>query len=289
MSGHPNRKFVNTGIMLNDRVYRSVSLLSAVLLLACDSELATQITDGVEQAEDPRVGAVEILQWFHLVIGVARNSHTGDTIRLNAEVRDTKGNILTDRSVSWISLNTERATVTSGGLLTVGRTVVIVRDAWDEEETGDVTIVARVEGVADSITLDFNGWSLGSSTDPVTLRRTTEANLGALIGAVGPPRLHLRCEASRLDVWISVTFVTGSGYVEYRFNGQQPESDRWNEAQNFQAVFYPAQNDSAFARRLTQADSLLFRIDRFSGADVVATFVLVGADEVVPEIIDSCS
>ena len=62
-----------------------------------------------------------------------------------------------------------------------------------------------------------------------------------------------------------------------------------DEAQDFSAVFYPAPNDSTFALRLTQSDTLLFRIDKFSGADVLATFVLPGASEVVPLVIGACS
>ncbi len=59
---------------------------------------------------------------------------TGQTVRLTATVRDAAGNVLTGRTVTWTSANTNVATVDATGLVTAVR-------------KGRVTITATVDGV----------------------------------------------------------------------------------------------------------------------------------------------
>lgn len=254
-------------------------------LITCLAACSATTDAEVGQDTPSSVSSVTIQEPFFTD---TRNRHQGDTLQLRAALRDAAGAVLSGIPVSWLSRDTTRATITAGGLLTVGRTVSVSQNGI-YTDPARVRVVATAGGVSDSLNLEFNGWSLGFSTDPVTLAQRVQGYLSSLIGAEGPPAVYLLCTDRVVSLYISTSFVTGSGEVTYRFSGQSATTENWLEASNFRALYYPAATDTAFARRLTAADSLLFRIHKFQGADVTATFVLRGASEVVPQVIAACA
>ena len=147
--------------MVPQRLVGAATLALLLSVAACDhSPTAVAEAPGAPPAA-PVVATVEVTP-------VQAIAWVGTQRQLAAVVRDSAGNVLTDRTISWRSANTTLATVSSAGVVT-GRSV------------GVVTITATVDGYAASAVISvvpnitgrwagtaqpiwFNGqqWSAGS-------------------------------------------------------------------------------------------------------------------------------
>lgn len=213
---------------------------------------------------NPEIGSVRILP-----LPTDHNLHVGDTYQLEANVEDVRGRDLPDAEVNWMidpaaSYAPPYASVTKDGLLSI-----------ESPMNFSLRIVAASGGVSDEAFESIRGWGFEEDVDPISGRSYALASLGANIGAEGRPRLHLRCEDDDLDLYISVTFVTGSGWVRYRIGDGSERVESWQESSDFDAVFYPG-DPSALVDRLAAADTVLFALDKFGAGEVVATFIRRG-------------
>ena len=260
----------------------ALALVLAATLVAC----GITETDPLPQSSRP-VGSIAIFIGTALNNGTLQNAHTGDTITLGVMVRDVIGFSLPFEPVTWTSGNELRGTALPYGRVVVRRTVSISQNGV-VTDPANFFIYATAGNKTDSAPLDFNGWDLALSTDPVTLKNEGAAALSARLSAEGPPQLHVRCDDGKLDVYVSTSFPAANGTVQYRFNGENAVTASWSAAADFHSVFAPDANDSTFARKLAQHDSLIFSVNKSQGGSVTAEFVLHGAAEVVDPVIAAC-
>lgn len=248
----------------------AISLVSCVSLSNCGG------------TTDPG-NAVASVEIEAVLLESARALHSGDTLTLGAVVRDASGNTLQGVPITWESRDLARGTIgNTNGLLTIGRAVSITEDGVITDPN-TFYVVATAGQVQDSIELNFNGWNLAVSTDD-----RAEASLLGLPGADGPFYLHVRCEESRVDVFISVEFDIGSGTILYRPIPRPSRVQNWVLSPDLKSVQYPDDDDSGFAQSLMQEDSVLFRLEKASGGESTTTFILLGILEVVPRVLNSC-
>lgn len=149
-------------------------------------------------------------------------------------------------------------------------------------------ITASADDMSDTTFETIRGWGLETGVDEISREPYARANLGANIGAEGPPRLHIRCEGNDLDLHVSVVFVTGSGQVRYRFDGGDEQLEVWGESSDFDAVIYPG-DPEPLVRRFAKADTMLFAVDRVGAGEVVATFTPKGMNRFLDDVIPPCS
>lgn len=247
------------------------ALLVTFLLAACGGESNTP-----SEPTSPEVGSVRILSDLFF-----EDLHVGDTYQLEARVEDTNGNPMPSAPVEWSveafgSYTPPYISVSPSGLLEV-----------ESPMNFSARIVARAGDEEDETHESIGGWGYSNTTDPISGLPSRYATTGANLGAEGPPRLYIRCRERSLDLYVSVTFVTGSGRVRYRLDDGAARSGTWHESSDFDAVFYPY-DVAGLAGEIAQADTLVFAVDKFGGGEVIATFVTTGLDTFLDEVLAPC-
>lgn len=253
----------------------SLCLLIMMGAIACGDGGDNTVTDPSEP--EPEVGSVRVIP-----LPPDHNLHMGDTYRLEAEVETTDGEELPAHDVTWSidpsgSYSPPFASVSSEGVLKI-----------ESPMNFTLEITATADDVSDTTFESISGWGLETGVDEISREPYARANLGANIGAEGPPRLHIQCEGDDLDLHVSVTFVTGSGRVRYRFDGGEEQVENWAESSDFDAVIHPG-DPEPLVRRIAEADTMLFAIDKFGAGEVVATFIPKGMNRFLDELVPPCA
>ncbi len=118
----------------------TVSATGSVVAVTPGTAIITATIDGVQGSASVTVSPAPILI---ATITVTVNDPTvfavGTTTNATAVVKDGKGNVLTDRVITWTSSNQDVATITQGGLITA-------------QAVGTTTITASSEGKSGSAT-----------------------------------------------------------------------------------------------------------------------------------------
>ena len=105
----------------------------------------------------------------------------GDTVRLNAELRDRNGSVIADATIAWASADGSVATVTSNGLVTAvaNGTASVIASAGTASDTALIVVAQAAESILISPTAD----TLTALGDTVQMSAVVRDRLGAVVEA----------------------------------------------------------------------------------------------------------
>jgi hypothetical protein len=255
---HPNSSLRRLASML--------TLVAASFVVGCESSDVAGPGGGSGGVAAVRISAVPL----------DANLHPGDDIQLSASVRDSRGNPLTGRTVTWSSDDTDIATVTQSGFVSIL-----------SRGQGSVIIRAEVDNVSGSRVLDIGGWVL--LQEAASIRVSLEANVGSEGGPGRLPKVNLNCHTPTGDLALYVGFpfsTDGSGRVKYRVNGETEVSTPWDPA-GTGPVFYPGQL-VPFTQLLAKSDTLHFSTVKINEEWSAMTFIVRGLSEFLPTVTGAC-
>lgn len=204
------------------------TLVTAATTLACSD-------DATDPGPDP-VATVEISP-------PTASVDAGDTVRFAARALDAQGNELTNRTISWNSLDPGTAMVDTDGLVTGAApgTASITAAAESVSDTATVTVLA-VAPVVPALALVAEGFSLP------TYVTTPPGQAGRLFVTELAGQIHLVEDGARLPTpFLDLTAVTGccdhsKGLLAMAFHPDYASS----------GLFYVFFNDLAGHSRLTE-------------------------------------
>lgn len=130
---------------------------------------------------------------------------------------------------------------------------------------------------------DDGRWNYSEGTDEVSGQPWANAILSGGSGM----DLVVRCRLGSFSVYVRTDFVTSSGRVRYRIDNDSEVTQTWGESEGFDALFYRG-DAVAFAKRLANAEKMVFAAREYSGPEHTATFRLPGLEVHLPKIRSKC-
>lgn len=249
---------------------RSVAAVSASGRVSAIAAGAATITAAFSGLSATALVTVQLVPVYSVTVSAAPSSafnlYEGDSVQLTATARDIFGNALAGRSATWTSSKPQYASVSSGGL---------VRAAVGQNAGSTaVTITATIDGKSGTRNVLLNGWRYFAPTiDPVTLQSLSSLSLFSdPIGSSEGMTLEFRCVSHNADAYVATSSITNSGAVTYRFANSGAQNATWNEATNFQALFYPG-DAFTFASQVGSSDTLFFQYTKYLGGTTHALFI----------------
>lgn len=189
----------------------------------------------------------------------------GDTYQYTATARLADGTVVI-RPMTWSVEETNKASITQGGLMT-------------PLQTGTITLQVTIDGVTWEATASAYDWFAFGSGTVFGVALAADLSITNKWGTTEYPDLAMGCSGGAFVLFVGTdNFVTSSGGVTYGFDNDPLENAVWLEFDSFSNLGHPGPDNStrAFAVRLALARKFWFAFTEFNGPAKATMFRVTG-------------
>jgi hypothetical protein len=183
-----------------------------------------------------------------------------------------------------------------GLIFVVGAIAVLAPEAHDGDASSHAQPVTAVPSPKPSAPL--SKWSHHESVSPMDKSKIVTVSLAAEGAVQGwlqkeVPDLILRCEEKKTDLYVRTGMAANpelGRFDEYtvriKLDGKPAETESWSSSTNNTALF--SDQPIALAKRLANANSLLFEFTPFQSNRAIVTFQLNGVKHEIESVANAC-
>lgn len=272
------------GAVLTGRAVSWASSNTAVATVGGDGQVAA-IAPGattITASSEGRSGSAQLTVAQPAVASVSITGTSrvkvGDTYTYTAQARLADGTIVV-RPVVWSVVETGRATITAGGVLT-------------PLVTGSITVKATVESVSFGGAVTAYDWQFLDSGGVVAAYLSADLAISNQFGTNEFPTLAIGCSSGTFIIYVDTeNFVTQNGLVSFSLDGGTIFSQTWVEFDVFSALAHPGPTNLAtknLAAAIAAARSFAFAFTEFQSTARATIFRVTGLNPLLTQVLNAC-